>query len=57
MQRNGGIKARGKRKFVLTTDSKHDLPIAPNLLARDFTPTAEPNVDITPSSQMRAGCT
>ena len=27
-----GIKARGKRKFVVTTDSKHDLPIAPNLL-------------------------
>ena len=32
-----GIQARGKRKFVVTTDSKHDLPIAPNLLARDFT--------------------
>lgn len=36
MQRHG-IKARGKRKFVVTTDSKHDLPVAPNLLARDFT--------------------
>ncbi len=32
-----GIKAKGKRKFVVTTDSRHDLPIAPNLLARDFT--------------------
>lgn len=39
MQRHG-IKARGKRKFVVTTDSKHDLPIAPNVLARDFSPTA-----------------
>ncbi len=39
MQRHG-IKARGKRKFVVTTDSKHDLPIAPNLLARNFTPEA-----------------
>ena len=38
-----GIKARGKRRFVVTTtDSKHDLPIAPNLLARDFSP-ATPN--------------
>ena len=37
-----GIKARSKRKFVVTTDSKHDLPIADNLLARDFTP-AEPD--------------
>lgn len=36
MQRHG-IKAKGKRKFVVTTDSKHDLPIAPNLLERDFT--------------------
>ena len=35
-----GIKARGKRKFVVTTDSKHDLPVAPNLLARDFSPAA-----------------
>jgi len=31
-----GIKARGKRKFVVTTDSKHKLPIAPNLLNREF---------------------
>jgi transposase InsO family protein len=36
MQRHG-IKANGKRKFVVTTDSEHDLPIAPNLLARNFT--------------------
>jgi putative transposase len=31
-----GIKARGRRKFVVTTDSKHSLPIAPDLLQRDF---------------------
>jgi len=35
-----GIKARGKRKFVATADSKHKLPIAPNLLERNFTPAA-----------------
>ena len=29
MQRHG-IKARGKRKFVVTTDSKHNLTVAPN---------------------------
>lgn len=28
-----------KRKFRVTTDSKHDLPVAENLLARDFTAT------------------
>jgi len=31
-----GVKARGKRKFVVTTDSRHDLPVAPNLLDRHF---------------------
>ena len=45
-----GIKARGKRKFVVTTDSKHNLPIAPNLLDRNFAPEAPNQVwtsDIT----------
>jgi hypothetical protein len=45
-----GIKARGKRKFVVTTDSRHSLPIAENLLARDFSPAAPDRVwsgDIT----------
>jgi putative transposase len=38
-----GIQARGKRKFrVATTDSKHNLPIAPNILDRNFT-VAAPN--------------
>jgi transposase InsO family protein len=32
-----------KRKFVHTTDSNHDLPIAANVLARQFNPVA-PNV-------------
>lgn len=32
-----GIRAKGKRRFKVTTDSKHDLPIAPNLLNREFT--------------------
>ena len=45
-----GIKARSKRKFVVTTDSRHDLPVAENLLARDFRPAAPDRVwssDIT----------
>ena len=37
-----GIQARRKRKFKATTDSKHSLPIAQNLLARNFT-TNEPD--------------
>jgi len=35
MQRHG-IQARGKRKFVVTTDSAHKLPVAPDLLQRNF---------------------
>jgi transposase InsO family protein len=38
-----GIQARGKRRFrVSTTDSRHDLPIAPNRLDRNFS-VAAPN--------------
>jgi putative transposase len=36
MQRHG-IRARGKRHFKVTTDSRHDLPISPNVLNREFT--------------------
>jgi transposase InsO family protein len=38
-----GIRARGKRRFrITTTDSRHGLPIVPNLLDRNFT-VAKPN--------------
>jgi hypothetical protein len=50
MMKEHGIKARGKRKFVVTTDSKHNLPIAENLLQRNFTASAPNQVwtgDIT----------
>jgi putative transposase len=37
LMQHAGIRARSKRKFrVMTTDSKHDHPIAPNLLEQDF---------------------
>ena len=37
LMREGGIRAKGKRRFrVSTTDSNHDLPIAPNLVERRF---------------------
>jgi putative transposase len=35
-----GIKARGKRKVVVTTDNQQDGPVASNLLARGFNPPA-----------------
>ena len=50
LMKHHGIRARGKKKFVITTDSKHHLPIAQNLLARNFKPAAPNQVwssDIT----------
>lgn len=37
-----GIKAKTKRKFVVTPDSRHRLPVAPDLVQRRFQPE-EPN--------------
>jgi transposase InsO family protein len=45
-----GIRARHKRKYIATTNSNHNLPVAPNLLERNFTATAPNQVwttDIT----------
>lgn len=35
-----GLRAKAKKKFRVTTDSKHNLPVAPNLLNRDFSAIA-----------------
>jgi transposase InsO family protein len=48
--RDNGLHARHKRRDKVTTDSRHGLPVAENLLARNFTPTAPNQVwtsDIT----------
>ena len=50
LMRENGIRARHKRRFKVTTDSRHTLPVAPNLLDRNFTPKAPNQVwtsDIT----------
>ena len=50
MMSENGIRARHKRKYRATTNSKHDLPVAPNLLDRQFRPDAPNKVwtaDIT----------
>jgi transposase InsO family protein len=39
MQENG-TRARHKRRYKATTDSRHGLPVAPNLLDRQFQPSA-----------------
>jgi transposase InsO family protein len=50
LMREHGIRARHKRRFKATTDSKHSMPVADNLLDRDFAPQAPNRVwtsDIT----------
>ena len=50
LMRDQGIAGRHKRRFRKTTDSAHALPVAKNLLARDFSPAAPNQVwaaDIT----------
>jgi putative transposase len=42
LMRIHGIRARHKRRWKATTDSKHHLPVAQNLVARDFSP-GQPN--------------
>jgi len=34
-----GIRARKPRRFIATTDSRHNYPVAPNILNREFTVT------------------
>ena len=43
LRKAAGIRCIHKRKFRITTDSKHKLPIAPNLLNREFNQTTAPN--------------
>lgn len=43
LMRTHGIRAKTARRFVRTTDSRHGLPVAENVLDRDFDPPG-PNV-------------
>jgi putative transposase len=42
LMRSNALQTRWRRKFVHTTDSRHELPVAGNVLARQFKP-ARPN--------------
>ncbi len=37
IMREAGLRSRTKKKFKATTNSKHNFPVAPNLLNQDFT--------------------
>jgi len=50
IMRKAGIRSRSKKKFKATTDSRHNFPVAPNLLNQNFTAEAPDRVwagDIT----------
>ena len=50
LMREHGIRARHKRRFKATTDSRHAMPVAKNVLERNFAPQAPDRVwtgDIT----------
>jgi transposase InsO family protein len=44
LMREHKLKARARRRFTVTTDSRHSLPTASNLLERDFTADAPDRV-------------
>jgi transposase InsO family protein len=47
LMRENGLRGRRRRKFRHTTDSNHAMPVAPNVLARDFTADAPNKVWVT----------
>ena len=59
--RDHGIRATAPRRFVRTTDSRHGLSAAENVLDRDFDP-AEPNaawasdITYTPTTSSTSKC-
>ncbi len=55
LMRQAGLKPVWKRKFTHTTDSKHDLPIAANILNRQFNPIAPDVAYVTDITYIRTG--
>ena len=50
-----GLKCRYVKKFVATTDSKHDDPVAPNLLNRQFSAPAPDTVYVSDITYLKIG--
>ena len=47
LMRERNLVARSRRRFCMTTDSRHAFPIAPNILERDFTADAPDQTWVT----------
>ena len=55
LMRRAGLKPVWKRKFIHTTDSKHNLPVAAITLARQFNPSAPNTAFVTDTTYIRTG--
>jgi len=55
LMRQAGLKPVWKRKFIHTTNSKHNLPVAANILNRQFNPVAPDKVYVTDITYIRTG--
>jgi putative transposase len=55
LMRKAALKPVWKRKFIHTTDSKHDLPIAANVLNRQFNPPAPDLAYVSDITYIRTG--
>ena len=55
LMRKAALKPVWKRKFVHTTDSKHDLPLAANVLNRRFNPVAPNLAYVSDITYIRTG--
>ena len=53
MMRAAGLRARKPRKFKVTTDSKHNYPVAPNILDREFYATKPGEVWVSDLTYVR----
>jgi putative transposase len=47
LMQQAGIRAVARRRYCHTTDSRHDYPVAPNILARNFTASGPDRVWLT----------
>jgi putative transposase len=55
LMRQAGLKPVWKRKFVHTTDSRHDPPVAANVLARQFDPMTPNKAYVSDIDYVRTG--